>query len=78
MILPLKHSYYDAVYSLQCFSILILFQILQDEVDQRKSSAENVKQLAGKLIDEYNEEDTQYMRDLLAKLIKRWSSLTTK
>lgn len=74
MILPLKHSYYD----LQCFSVLILFQILQDEVDQRKSSAENVKQLAGKLIDEYNEEDTQYMRDLLAKLIKRWSSLTTK
>lgn len=53
-------------------------KILQDEVDQRKSSAENVKQLAGKLIDEYNEEDTQYMRDLLAKLIKRWSSLTTK
>lgn len=78
MILPLKHSYYDAVYSLQCFSVLILFQILQDEVDQRKSSAENVKQLAGKLIDEYNEEDTQYMRDLLAKVIKRWSSLTTK
>lgn len=74
MILPLKHSYYD----LQYFSVLILFQILQDEVDQRKSSAENVKQLAGKLIDEYNEEDTQYMRDLLAKLIKRWSSLTTK
>ena len=60
------------------FILLIFLQILQDEVDQRKSSVENVKQLAGKLIDEYSEEDTQYIHDLLAKLIKRWSSLTTK
>ncbi|XP_052832324.1 dystrophin isoform X2 [Octopus bimaculoides] len=54
------------------------YKILQDEVNQKKPSLENLRQLVNKLLEEYSTEDTRHLQDLLEKLLKRWSNLTTK
>jgi hypothetical protein len=48
---------------------------LQTEVDEKQKTMDDLKKLASKLIDEYSQEDTSYIKLQLEKAMNRWSAL---
>ncbi|XP_067674722.1 dystrophin-like isoform X3 [Haliotis asinina] len=51
---------------------------LQEEVNQRQDTVDNLKRLAEKLIDDYNQDDTRQVRLQLERLTNRWSTLLNR
>ncbi|XP_053396069.1 dystrophin-like isoform X7 [Mercenaria mercenaria] len=51
---------------------------LQAEVEEWQVKADNLKQLANKLIEEYREDDTSLIKLQLEKIMNRWSALLNR
>lgn len=55
-----------------------MLQTLQAEVEEWQVKADNLKQLASKLIEEYQEDDTSLIKLQLEKIMNRWSALLNR
>ena len=61
-----------------CRQVLAMLQKLQEEVNGRQATVDDLKRLAEKLIEDYSDDDTHNTRTQLERLSNRWSCLLNR